>query len=113
MRKANILLDNQSTGLTIIEKMDFESVDNVHSALLFAFHPEELGEDEFFDDRFMALWHIFLASVGWTDDEFWSEYKSRPHNCPSCGVKTNAEGDHVDNDGNVVKNETPPESKPN
>ena len=109
MKKANILLDDQSTGLTIIEKMDFDSIDNIHGALLFAFHPEELGDDEDFDDRFIALWHIFLATVGWTDDEFWAEYKSRSHQCPKC----EAEKNKSNGENKSEEDSTPPELKSN
>lgn len=107
MKKANILLDEQSTGLTIIEKMDFESVDDVHSALLFSFHPTPLEDDEMLDDRFVALWILFLASVGWTEDEFWVEYKSRSHDkCPKCGSEE-IEQSNSDGYTSADKSETP------
>jgi hypothetical protein len=101
MKKANIVLDNKSTGLTIIEKMSFERVDAVQDALGFAFHPDELDEDDELDERYLALWHVFLATVGWTDNEYWAEYKSRSHlrNCPDCGKLMDKEGDHVDENG--------------
>lgn len=109
MKKANIVLDNKSSGLSIIEKMDFENVDMVQDVLFCAFHPDELGEDDQLDDRYMALWHIFLVSVGWTDNEYWEEFKSRPRKCPGCGEMMDKDGNHVDDDSDVKS----PNSKPN
>lgn len=87
MKKANILLDDQSSGLTIIEKMDFEYIDAFHDAICYAFHPNGIGEDEPLDDRFMALWTIFLYSVGWTEEEFWEEYRIHfPRKCEKCAA---------------------------
>ena len=95
MKKANILIDNQPSGFTIIEKMDFECVDAFNDALNFAFYPDGIDDDEDLDVRFLALWHLFLSSVGWTEDEFWETYKSRPCKCGKCGVQ-------MDNDGNPI-----------
>lgn len=82
MKTANLF--NDSIGLTIIKKMDYDGIDAVHGALLFAFHPSKLDEDEELDDRFLSLWTLFLVSVGWSEEEYWSEWNSRPHEC-TCG----------------------------
>jgi hypothetical protein len=79
MKTANLF--NDSIGLTIIKKMEFEGVDAVHDALFFAFHPTEIDDDEDLDDRFMALWTLFLAAVGWNEEDYWDEYRSRPNKC--------------------------------
>jgi hypothetical protein len=118
MKKANIVLDNQSTGLTIIEKMSFEDVDVVFDVLHDVFHPNGLDEDkdEHPDARFLALWTLFLSSVGWTDDEYWEEWKSRPHHCHDCGAQIDKDGNHIDEDGVVINKDdkqAPPASKPN
>lgn len=114
MKKANIVLDNQSTGLTIIEKMDYEGLDAFHDALCFAFYPNGIDDEEDLDVRFLALWHIFLSSVGWTEDEFWDEYKSRPRHCHDCGALIDRDGNHIDDEDIIGNDEnTPPESKPN
>lgn len=85
MKKANIVLDNQSTGLTIIEKMDFERIEAIFDALRFAFHPEcDDGECNGPDDREMALWQLALACTGWTNDEFWEEWDIRMATCKKC-----------------------------
>ncbi len=112
MKKANIVLDNQSTGLTIIEKMDYDGIDSVHDALCFAFYPDGISEDEDLDDRFMALWTLFLASVGWTEDEYWKEYHSRPRHCHGCGSLMDKDGHHLDDD-KTKEDQTPSENKPN
>jgi hypothetical protein len=115
MKRANIVLDKHSTGMTIIEKMDFDKVNAVQDALLFAFHPEELGEEDQLDSRYLALWNIFLASVGWTEDEFWEEFKARPNHCPDCGKLTDADGDHLDEEDehSLKEDKTPPNLKSN
>ena len=79
MKTANLF--NDSIGLTIIKKMDYDGVDAVHDALGYAFHPDGVDDDEGLDDRFMALWTIFLSSVGWNEEDYWDEYKSRPNKC--------------------------------
>jgi hypothetical protein len=80
MKTANLF--NDSIGLTIIKKMDYDGIDAVHNALCFAFYPHGMDDDdEDLDDRFMALWTIFLSSVGWNEGDYWEEYHSRPHTC--------------------------------
>ena len=59
-------------------------MDFVQDALFIAFHPHEVDE-EGPDERYLALWTLFLASVGWTDHEYWAEWQSRPHPCNDCG----------------------------
>lgn len=117
MKKANIVLDNKSTGLTIIEKMDYEGIDAFHDALCFAFYPDGIkDDDEDLDVRFLALWNIFLSSVGWTEDEYWDAYKLRPRHCPDCGTLMDKDGNHVDKNGVLIDEDdgqTPSESKPN
>jgi len=117
MKKANIMLDDKSTGLTIIEKMDFDKVNAVQHALGYAFIPEDLGENDNIDNRFFALWHIFLVTVGWTEDEYWAAHKAQDHNhCPDCGAPTDEDGEHGDGDDeeiNKLKVVEPSESKPN
>ena len=98
MKKANILLDGNSTGFSIIEKMDFELVDNVFDALHMAFHSDDDHENDDVDMRFMAFWNLFLCSTGWTEDEFWETWEERACHCPKCGEK----GIMVDVDGNPI-----------
>ena len=69
--------------------MSFEQVDNFQYALLFAFHPDGLEEDEDIDERFLAIWTIFLSMSGWTNDEYWQHFDEN-HKCEEC-KKENAE----------------------
>jgi len=108
MKKANIMLDDKSTGLTIVEKADFLGVDAIHDALCFAFYPDGIGDEEEISDKFMALWHISLATLGWTEDEFWEEFNMHRETCPDCGGKMD-DLTEVKVDGK----DAPPESKPN
>jgi hypothetical protein len=108
MKKANIVLDEQSTGLTIIERMDFERIDAFFDVLHDTFHPNESPDE--FDVRFISFWKLFLVSVGWTENEFWDEWDKRPHTCKDCGAHMDEDGNHVDD---VSNPQTPPESKPN
>jgi len=98
MKKANITLDGDSTGLTIIEKMDFEGIDAVHDALCFAFYPDGIDGDDQIDNRFISLWYMLLASTGWTEDEYWEEQKAQSHSCPDCGNEMHANEDDLDED---------------
>jgi len=87
-------------GFTKIKKMDFELVDTFQSTLAFVFFPEGLDvvdDTDDVNDRYLALWHIFLATVGWTDNEYWAEYKVRPHHCHDCGSLIEND-EHVDED---------------
>ncbi len=63
--------------------MDFEGVYMVFDSLYMAFHPNGEGEDDV-DNRFLALWTLFLASVNWTEDQFWDTLDSHEHTCPDC-----------------------------
>lgn len=98
MKKANIVLDGHSTGVTIIEKMDFADVDCVFDVLMDSFHPGGLKDEEP-DVRFLSIWRLFLISVGWTEDEYWDEWHSLPHTCPDCGE--------------IMVSDSKPEDKPN
>jgi hypothetical protein len=64
--------------------MDFEGVDMFFDGVFAAFHREGLDGDEMTDPRFIALWTLFLASVGWTEEEFWEEQEHFNHSCPKC-----------------------------
>jgi hypothetical protein len=68
-----------------IPKMDFDSLEVVHNALIYAFHPDGLEEDEDVDDRLITLFTIFLASVGWSEEEYWEAIHAHEHICPNCG----------------------------
>jgi hypothetical protein len=68
-----------------IPKMAFEDVDMVNDVLFSAFHPDGLEEDEQVNDRFLALFTVFLAAVGWTEAEYWEVIHERQHTCPHCG----------------------------
>lgn len=69
---------------TLDARMDFDSVYGVFDALHFAFHPNGIG-DEGIDERCRALFVLFLASSGWTEDEFWNEMDSHSdHQCDKC-----------------------------
>jgi hypothetical protein len=108
-------------NVLVIEKMDFESVDNVFDALHFAFHPQGMDNPDYeLDIRCLALWTLFLTSAGWTEDEFWAEFESRPQGniCQDCGGLIDDSGHHVGDDmiddGEVIDDgKILPESKPN
>ena len=78
-------ITNNSKNVAIIDKMDFESVDDVFSSLFGAFHPNGIqGEEDHADPKFIALWTLFLASVGWTEEEYWAEEENHVHTCEKC-----------------------------
>jgi hypothetical protein len=89
MKKENILIDAKSAGLTVIEKMDFDDIDSVQDTLYYVFHQN----DDNLDPRFLALWTMFLVSVGWTEDEYFNELKNRRENytCDDCKTKQEQE----------------------
>jgi hypothetical protein len=91
-KKANLTLDGKSTGLTIVEKFPFEDVDFVFDGLFNAFHPDGINkdDDEGPDPRFLALWTLFLASAGWTEDEYWTEQKQHDYECEKCAAERKA-----------------------
>ena len=69
--------------------MHFDNVDLVNDALNIAFHPngfedDESADDESADDRLISLFTIFLQLVGWSEEEYWDEVRSRHNNCPHC-----------------------------
>lgn len=101
-----LFIDSLSDNLTVIQKMSYEGIDAVHDALCFAFYPDGIDEDEMLDDRFMAIWNIFLASVGWNEEDYWDKHRTYNHHCPDCGEpisKHNGESSDKDD----------PSSKPN
>ena len=64
--------------------MDFEAVYSVFDALYSAFHYDtDLPEGDV-DGRFVALWTLFLCSVGWNEDLFWETLDSHEHTCSEC-----------------------------
>lgn len=83
-----LFIESLSENLTMIQKMDFESIDQVFNVLDDAFHSHESVGDEP-DNRFLSLWTLFLSLVGWTEDEFWFEWDLRKENfkCPECKKK--------------------------
>lgn len=94
-KKANITLDGQSTGLTIVERFPWESVEFVFDALFSAYHPNGMDGEDHADMRFVSLWTLFLSTAGWTEEEFWAESQKREkeHTCPDCGEEIHDEDD--------------------
>lgn len=80
-----LLVENLSENLVAIQKMDFEHVDSVFDVLCHVFHPEGVGNNDP-DERFLALWKMFLVSVGWNEDDYWEEVDFRKDDCicPKC-----------------------------
>jgi hypothetical protein len=95
MNKEQVIAEAKANGLAVVERVDFEHVDNVYFALIESFHPEGIKDD--IDERFISVWQHFLISAGWTDDEFWAESEIRQgeDRCPDCG---NLMDDHEDDD---------------
>lgn len=52
-----------------------------------------------------------MVSVGWTEDEYWEEYRGHPRYCRDCGEPIDKDGNHIDESD--LKKDTPPESKSN
>lgn len=52
-------------------KMSFDQVNSFFNALDYAFHPRGISKDEGPDDKFIAIWTIFLNFSGWTENEYW------------------------------------------
>lgn len=75
------------------DRMDFECVDAYFDGLHFAFHPDGFEDDHDIDLRCLSLWTLFLASVGWTEEEYWETVAERQeaHQCPSCAEEKAAE----------------------
>lgn len=82
--KKNLFIDQVSENLTLIQKMDFETVDSVFDALDFAFHQNGIDDDEGPDERMLSLWRLFLITVGWTEDEYWNEHHFHYGKCSHC-----------------------------
>ena len=81
---------SRSSGAKM-EKMNFDEVYLVFDAMHLAFHPD--GNFDEIDDRLQSLWTLFLCSVGWTQEEFWSVLDSEDSKCEKCEpkkVKTNS-----------------------
>jgi hypothetical protein len=79
---------NSDRQYSVIERMDFDLINDVCSELYFAFHanqPEE--EDEDVDPRFLAVWGVFLATVGWTEEEYWEVYEAVKENDDEKSIK--------------------------
>jgi len=78
-------------------RMDFGNVDCVFNSLIRAFHPNGL-ENEDTDDRFIALWTLFLNCGGWTEEEFWAEFHRRDEEniCMECGESLDENGEHLE-----------------
>lgn len=103
MNKDEVLDD---TMIATIVKMDFEGVEAVFDALNFAFHPAPLMEGDELDRRMLALWNLFLVSVGWSEDEFWDEVNHRDacckeHTCVDCGKSLDEDGEHSEVPGSL------------
>jgi len=96
-------MDNNFT----LKKADFFEVDMVQEALFMAFHPEPLGEDDALDERYLALWNMFLITVGWTEDEYFRELEAVSKKCADCGQ------DLDDDDLPELKSLVNNQSKPN
>lgn len=68
------------------DKMTFEDVDNVFMALMAAFHPNGIEDDDGADRRMEALFDIFLEFAHWDSDEYWAAVDSM-HECPKCAAE--------------------------
>ena len=90
-----LLIENLSENITLIQKVEFEAVDEVFNALDFAFHPEGFEDDP--DERFLALWRLFLISAGWCEDDYWMELEYRHHKCDKCKEKEALEKSNAEN----------------
>lgn len=85
MKKANISINNENSGLSVVERMEYEKVEAVYDAMNFAFYKEE--DDEHYDDILHSLLILFFSSVGWTFDEFIEQYEERnPCTCGNCDL---------------------------
>lgn len=85
-----LIIENLSETMTLVQKADFEAVDNVFEALDMVFHPDGIDDEP--DERFLALWRLFLVSVGWIEDDFWFELDfRRNHKCDKCKEKESAD----------------------
>jgi hypothetical protein len=98
---------------TTIVKMDFELVEDVFFTIHHAFHPNGFDNGEEVDDRFVALWHLFLFTTGWTEDEFWATSKEHEHTCPDCGAPIDDDDEDDLELPEVSEAKSKPEDKPN
>jgi len=66
-----------------MRKFDFDSVESVYFSLWNSYHPEQTGGEENFeiDFTFMSIWHLYLRTSGWTEDEFFEEMDNRVEEC--------------------------------
>jgi hypothetical protein len=92
--KDNTMNDTEKKDTTpVVEEVldtgfraDFDGVNSVYDALFNAFHPDGLEEDETLNFHMISLWNLFLATTGWTEDEFWSAFDAHCEGvCPDCG----------------------------
>lgn len=77
--------EGEESEMVSFRKLDFEGVDEVFNALIFAFHPNGLEGEEEPDPRFHASWQSFLVTAGWSEDEFWEVSHEHDSHCPHCG----------------------------
>lgn len=75
-----------------IRKMSFDQVDQVFESLDYSFHPKGVAEGEQLDDRFNALWTIFLSYSGWSEEEYW-EAKREDCECEVCEAEKEDEAE--------------------
>lgn len=111
MKKEKQVVASSKSKVKVIDKMEYRWVDEVFHSLNMAFHPDGFEKDQEPDERFLAHWHLFLVSVGWTEDEFWEASENLEHTCPDCG----SEIDHEDDDLELAESsaKTSSENKPN
>jgi hypothetical protein len=104
-------VSNPSGKVSVIPKMDFHLVNDVFETLHFAFHPSGFDDNREVDQRFIAHWHLFLVTVGWSENEFWEtrkELEEEVHKCPDCGRNVNS-----DEDLELPETKDPSVNKPN
>jgi hypothetical protein len=85
--------------LVTFEKMRFDEVNAVFDVLHYAFHPEGYTEEEGLDNRMLALWNMFLCSVGWTEEEYWETLEN------SCECEDHEHNHEEENDEELEDND--------
>lgn len=92
MKNIDDFVSSIKENVKVVEKFNFERIDAVFEALMFAFYPDGY-EDDLFDDRWKALWVLFLNAAGWTEDEYWDYWHEHEEHyvCDSCKGKQNTD----------------------
>lgn len=76
--------------------VDYEAVDFMYAALRNAFLTDDEDDNVYESEsfrRFLALWHLFLVSAGWTEEEYFDEREDHlsDHECPKCQEESKKE----------------------